>query len=332
MRRVTVTATTTGPWVGDLLDTLAQPLAALLGPASAAGLRASVLDLPSGAISTIGFERTLADPAAPVDLALRLAPPDRLRRFGAQLAHGNPVLGALVDALCAPEPTIHDAWLEHDLGSGDATAPPSLFAAPLAAAAASPLAGLLRAAPAEHAALDALLAALDADDAVQQIGVMHGRAGAPLRCILHSTTPGRTPGLDALRRSGWAGDLAAVERYAPLVPLRSVALGFAPDGRPDARAAVELVLPWPDDVDRLLAALEADGLAAPGSRAALLAWHGHAPLVGPVAEPFAPLVELTGGRRRPALVRRVNHVKLTLAPGRPPTAKAYTSARLVIAG
>jgi hypothetical protein len=333
MRRVTVTvAATTGPRVGDLLDTLAQPLAGLLGPEPAAALRARLPDLPVGAISTVGFEQGLSDPAAAVDLSLRLAPAARLQRHRAELAAVHPALGHLVDALCRPDPTIDDSWLEYDLGSGDAAAPPSLFARPLTPGAASPLAALLGARPAEHAALDALIDALDEDDRIQQVAVMHSRAGTPLRCILQSARPGRTAGLEALRRRGWTGDLAAAERYMALVPLHSVALGFAPDGRPDPRVGVELVLPWPADVDRLLTALEADGLAAPGSRSALLAWHGHAPLEGPAAEPFAPLVALTGGRRRPAVVRRVNHVKLTLAPGQPLTAKVYPSARLVIAG
>jgi hypothetical protein len=93
---------------------------------------------------------------------------------------------------------------------------------------------------------------------------------------------------------------------------------------------IELHLPRREDADDLLSVLCDDGLAEETTCRRLLAWHGHVVDDDGAGSPtaFHAALELTRGRVAPAIVRRIHHVKLTLAPDRPLSAKAYLGAHL----
>jgi hypothetical protein len=323
-----------------LLDFLEPWLVATVGDAALAPLRARAESLPLDAFRLVGFELPLHAVGAGCDLLLALAPARPLRR---QLTHlirgagGGPELRRLLAALSDPGDdrfgTVFDAWLEYDVASGDPRRP-SLFAAP-AGSNAPELARELGAAPAAADGLARFVAQLDADELVQQVGVMHGRGTAQLRCVVKSRG---LPAMAALGRVGWRGDIDAladtIGRYGTSLAERSLAVGVAADGTVLAPVGVELHLPGPDDAAALLHRLEADGLAASGTADRLLRWPGHALDHDGTGTPqaFVKLAGLTRGRVVGAVVRRIHHVKLSLAPGRALTAKAYLGAWLTLVG
>jgi hypothetical protein len=111
--------------------------------------------------------------------------------------------------------------------------------------------------------------------------------------------------------------------------MRSLAAGFDKDGSLLPRVGVELQLPALSNAERVFEALTSDGLSDGPTCARLLGWHGHRIDHAGEASPagFGALKALRRGRVIPAVVRRIHHVKLTLEPGRPVTAKAYLGAR-----
>jgi hypothetical protein len=325
--------------VADLITFLEPDISRCLGSGPTAAVRARAQSLPLGPFRLLGLEIPLAEPAAPVDLLLQLAPAVALRPVAASLDGGNE-LASLLTVLTDPHHEhfgeVGDAWLEYDVGSGDGRRP-SLFARPAKATLAMPAARILRANPAAEAGLERLVDALGNDDRVQQIGVMHGREQPELRCVLASGGTGAGFAVGALARVGWPGDLARVAdvllRYGPLGRLRSLGIGFEPQGDVSIAIGVELHVPGRADAERLLRRMEDDGLAAPGASSRLLAWHGHA--LDPAGEgtpaPFHALAALTRGKAVPAVIRRIHHVKLTLVPDRALAAKAYLGAALRLA-
>jgi hypothetical protein len=147
--------------------------------------------------------------------------------------------------------------------------------------------------------------------------------------VLTSRT-GSAPGLGAVRSAGWVGPAEiAFARYGRLANQRSLAVSIAPDGALSRGAGIELHLRTLDVAERVLSALVADGLADEARVGALCAWHGHAHDSRAEVTPagFGLAAELTRGRAKPAIVRRIHHVKLTVGAGAPPTAKAYLGVR-----
>src|SRR5262249_16587255 len=163
-----------------------------------------------------------------------------------------------------------------------------------------------------------------------QLGAMLGRPGDGLRLCVSAYDPLHVVG--ALPAAGWPGEPAAVEaalaRYGPMAT-RAV-LAFDLDAA--ARLARRLALPpptrSPQHPRELLERLVADGLAAPARAEAVAAYQGSD--LAPGADPWpARLLAARAllGAGRSAVLRAVNHVKLTLTDGRPGGAKAYLGAQ-----
>ncbi len=329
-----------------LLDFLDRELTAAVGQEARTALEDRARSLPLDLARVVGFELRLSERAASVDLGLQLAPAASLRRLLAVdpelalTAGGGKELDALLSALAESEHPLFgrvvDAWLEYDTGSGDARTP-SLFAGPSDLADAPALAALLcggRLPAAASGVVEGLVRSLDAGDRIQKVGVMHGRSRAPLRLVLASADSDSGPHVETIARAGWTHDRADLDRllarYAPLAPRYSLAIGIERDGTVPPAVGIELHLPYREDAERLLSALCADGLADEISCEGLLAWHGHVLDESCAASPtaFWGVSDLTSGRFVPAIVRRIHHVKLTLAPDRPTSAKAYFGAIL----
>jgi hypothetical protein len=327
-----------GTTVGALLRFLEPHVSDCIGAGPAAAIRLRADRLPLAGFRLIGLELPLGASERPADLLLALAPRAALRALTDPLGDGPALarlLTALTDAGHELFGRIGDAWLEYDVGSGDGRRP-SLFAAPAEPSVAPRLGRLLGASSAAASGLERLVGALGAEDWVQQVGVMLGRAEPELRCVLRSDTGSVAPGRAALNRCSWPGDGAELDRvladYGSLARLQSVAVGFEPDGGLSAAGAAELHFPFREGAERVLQRLEADGLAAPGTSSRLLAWDGHAVQRSGESFPerFQAITALTGGRARSAIVRRIHHVKLTVVPNRPLTAKAYLGAQLML--
>jgi hypothetical protein len=324
--------------VADLLRFLEPELSATLGDAATTAIVERAESLPLDPFRLVGFELPLSGATDECDLLLQLAPAVVLRRqFGSLVGAAGAgdelreLLRALSDQSDVLFGAVADAWLEYDVGSGDGRRP-SLFASPAPQLeVALGLARRLGAGGAEERALGRLIERFGEGDRVQQLGVMHSRARRELRCVV---SIGSQFQFESLASAGWPGDtsaLAAVlDGYGGSLELRSVAVGFAADGALRVPVGVELHLPWKEDAEALLARLEADRIADPGACARVLAWHGHVVDAGGLASPpgFEALAEMTGGRFVGAVVRRIHHVKLTVAPGQPLTAKAYLGAGL----
>ncbi|MBV8988621.1 MAG: hypothetical protein JO372_08675 [Solirubrobacterales bacterium] len=322
--------------VADLIRFLEPDISRCLGTAPTAAIRMRAQSLPLGPFRLLGLEIPLSVPAAPVDLLLQLAPAVALRAVAASLSAGNELaslLAVLTHRHHEHFGEVGDAWLEYDIGSGDGRRP-SLFAGPAKPTLAVAVARILHANPAAEAGLQRLVEALGNDDRVQQIGVMHGRRQPELRCVLTSSGTGAASAMRALARVGWPGDLAALAdvllQYGPLGSRQSVGIGFDSGGELSVAVGVELLVPGRPDAERLLRRMEDDGLAAPGATSRLLAWHGHAldPAGDGAPDAFRALSALTRGKAVPAVIRRIHHIKLTLAPDRTLAAKAYLGAAL----
>jgi hypothetical protein len=337
-----VVGVTTQRSVADLLRFLEPQLSGALGERATTAIVERAESLPLDPFRLVGFELPLSGATDECDLLLQLAPAVVLRRQFASLvgaAGGGDELRDLLTALSDPADVLFgavaDAWLEYDVGSGNGRRP-SLFASPAARLeVALGLAHRLGAGGAEERALGRLIERFGQGDRVQQLGVMHGRPRRELRCVV---SIGSRFQVKALASAGWPGDTAALaavlDGYGASLELRSVAVGFAADGSLHAPVGVELHLPWKVDAEALLARLEADGIADPRACARVLGWHGHAVDRSGHALPpgFEALSEMTGGRFVGAVVRRIHHVKLTVAPGRPVTAKAYLGSGLRLLG
>jgi hypothetical protein len=335
-----------GHRVTAVLDFLDRELTAAIGREPLAVLADRARSLPLDLARIVGFEMRLSGRGANVDLGLHLAPAASLRRLLAAdselalTAGGGRELAALLSALAESDHPIFgrvgNCWLEYDTGSGDARTP-NLFAGPRDAADAPALAALLcggKLPPVLSGAVETLVRSLDAGNRIVQVGVMHGRAGAPLRFVLASASSDSGPHVETIVRAGWKGSRADLERllarYAPLASRHPLAIGIERDGTVSPAVGIELNIPHREDAERLLSALCADGLADEMVCERLLAWHGHVLDEACAAAPtaFCLVSDLTSGRFVPAIVRRIQHVKLTLAPDRPTSAKAYFGALL----
>jgi hypothetical protein len=336
----------TGHPLTALLDFLDTELTAAVEQEPRAALKDRGRSVPLDLTRLVGFEVPLLPRGAGVDLMFRLVPAASLRRLLATdpalaLALGGArqlaaFLSALADAEHPLFGRVGNCWLEYDTGSGDARTP-NLFAGLRDAADAPAVAALLCGGglpPVLKGAVETLVRSLDADDRIVQVGVMHGRFGAPLRFGLASASSDSGPHVETIVRAGWTGGRADLERllarYAPLASRYPLAIGIERDGTVTPAVGIELNIASRKGAERLLSALCADGLADETACEGLLTWHGHVLDEACAASPtaFCVVSDLTSGRLVPAIVRRIHHVKLTLAPDRPTFAKAYFGAHL----
>jgi hypothetical protein len=175
--------------------------------------------------------------------------------------------------------------------------------------------------------------ALPAGSRIFQVGGMLGRCPPSVRvCVMG-------PGADAIRlvldRLGWTGPVEEVERLLTglgQLPRRvCLDLDVAPAGL-GGTAGIEVYAgapdepvdasPWPPLLDRL----ERMNLATPAKRAALATYprtQVSAALGDRLPREYARAATLLAAHRAGRFVMHLHHVKITVSPGRPPTAKAY---------
>ncbi len=175
------------------------------------------------------------------------------------------------------------------------------------------------------------LATLPEPASVYQVGVMTARGSEAVRlCVSGLPVDGVAP---YLRGLGWAGEAAQlhtlVSELTPLTRRLGVVVEVGDTAHDTVGLECFLGRRWPQVEPRwpvLLDHLVRAALCTPQQRAALLAYPGFAPPAeGPTAGQRAAAA-LLGGRAAGGYLRRLNHVKVTCAPGLPPQAKAYVSA------
>lgn len=331
---------------------------ALASDAARARLQALVAPYPTAICHQFGFECRLGESAAEPDLAVCIGPhPGQvatLAEFAATRGEGGvwPRLAALAAALQAADAPMYNCWLEFDVAGNIVPAPSVFVGARKPHAASAPEAG--RAMPASQAwigttlallrgevalplALEAhiarVLGALPAGAWMYQAGAMTARAGAPVRLCLRDLPASALPGF--LASVGWRGDARLVlSRLAGLVDDVRLGLDVGEDGvgsrlglecyvTGDARLGTRL--------PALVAALVAHGLCLEANAQALLAWPGltherrHAAI-------WPASLRATAPGEGNVFRRWVHHVKLSIAPTGPPTAKAYIGAENVTVG
>jgi hypothetical protein len=231
---------------------------------------------------------------------------------------------------------VAEVWLELD---ADGEGRPSVFArvddrAPALAARAadSVVDALVPASDAQavHALLDRCTGAVPAQAWVSHVGVMLGRPTAGARLHVRGLRLGAIEGY--LERIGWLGDkqalLSHARRLLDVGDDLTVCLDVA-GGRLLPRAGLECFFAQKSGVDPrwtiLLASLCEDGLCTPAQAQALRAWPGRI-LPTDVEKWPGDLVVREVGRdvdNLGVVERRLSHVKVTLAPGQPASAKAY---------
>jgi hypothetical protein len=315
---------------------------------------------PLTAVGYFGFETRLQSEDAHSDFAFSLS------RDGVEGLAENSSQWAPISSFCrlwnetAPEAEQDGTiWLEFDV-DGSATQVPSLFFALL-----EPEATLLSAGECERSlswlcgeALPALwqraiprsieghlarcVEALPATADRIQIGTMLARKVDALRfCGFQVMAEAVLP---FLGRIEWPGDLEAVagilERYAGLAHSFCVHVDIAQAVLPTL--GLELLFPPGDPWDwqplydsrwqRLFDTLVADGYCLPAKRDALLEWPSRVIHQTPLVEKLIDAAGLHMPGDAPSLpdgvlVMGLQHVKLSLMPGREPTAKAYFGAR-----
>jgi hypothetical protein len=287
--------------LADTLEGLNTCLPAFLfAPRAAVRLREAAAQIPSALAAAFGFECRLQDDDR-VDLLYCTVPSG-----AAALAEAQPVLRGFAAAWPACVP---DVWVEHDLDGPHAR--PSVFFH-LRDAAVEDIAGLSRLLDVPLSEVDrqfvaTVIDALPADAALDQVGWMLSRPGAPLRCVVRLPCAGV---VGWLRRVGWPGDLAAVESAVAFLAAHcdyivigldtcSETLGLEAHFRGRRQPSVEPR--WAT----LLQALVAAEVCRPAKRDALLA------LPRSVADPSMLLTDC---------LLILTHVKVTVPAG---GAKAY---------
>jgi hypothetical protein len=328
---------------------------ALASDAARTRLQALVAAYPTALCHQFGFECRLGEAAAEPDLAICIGPRPGQVASLAELAAARgadgvwPRLAALAAALQAEAAPIYNCWLEFDVAGGAVPVPSVFVGARKPSAASAPEAGggmpasqawigrtlaVLRGEVALPPALEAqiarVLGALPSAAWIYQAGAMTARAGAPLRLCLRGLPASAVPGF--LATVGWRGDAGRVlSRLGGLVDEVRLGLEISEDGigsrlglecyvTADARLGARL--------PALVAALVAHGLCLEANAHALLAWPGltherrHAAI-------WPASLRATAPGEGNVFRRWVHHVKLTIAPTGPPTAKAYIGAENV---
>lgn len=289
------------------------------------------------AVATAGLEVALGSEGA-IDLQQRIQSEDEIARLTRWLARTIPQ-GAAWQRLAAALAPIADAvdeyWLELDAPAGDGAqdAPLSVFVR-LRDNAVPAIIRVLAAfgvhlVPERLEALQRCLAACGADARLSYLGLMLGRAGAPLRLIVENIRPHDACAF--LERSGWPGPLdtatAWINRLFVHADRIRFAFTLADTLTPDIGLECFVGDPTANDPRWrcLFDMLVQDGLCTPARRDQLLAWPTPLTPVSSRQWPEALIIDAllqpeTGPRW---LDCRISHAKVTLAAGMPPQAKGY---------
>lgn len=317
---------------------------ALVSQAALTGLRSVASVLPSLLSRVFILESDLGSAAADVDLSVccgaedqgldilagrrgGLGLPPSLASEPGWLAAGRLARGCLGDR----GPDVHSAWLEFDAGSSV----PSLFfgASPRGDSGFRALLAVLECTlpgplpPGAGATLLRCFQALPAGAEVYQMGAMTGRAVVDARICVRGIRAQDAAGY--LGRVGWRGPGAALTTLLARLAPETLALHLSvslEDGALSPRVGVELAGGIELAGGRPpLDALAADALCTPAKLAAVRAWPGASDARSEERWPpmLARAEAALGGRWRSGLLRRLSHVKITLAPGEAPRAKAY---------
>ena len=312
--------------------------AALVAPEGLQPIRRIARALP--AVSLFGFESRLATPAATADFLIgltassgsgalfagRTSDDDRVSRLLTQ--PGWAPFRALAAEWTNPASPLYadggNVWLEFDVASGgDALAVPNVFFGSKAPGAARAVAAtglhcLLGRPPAAGVAqrLAGCFDALPPLAHIFQIGVMLARQVEDVRvCVVPLRWEEIAPYLE---RIGWPGPRdEVVDMLAPFCH-RAARLALDVDVGEDVGPKIGLECCYLDECQNpqldprwpaLLEQLVAEGLCTVDKRDALLGWPG---------------LQRTSRFLWPSVfLRRLNHLKLVYAPGRPLEAKAY---------
>ncbi|WPL16503.1 hypothetical protein Thiowin_01459 [Thiorhodovibrio winogradskyi] len=348
------------------MTSLDDHVAAALGPLRVQGLigaeardRAAVVArlIPAAACSFFGFECRLGEAADEADFLACIAGADPNRSHWAAAGApegGDPVwerLAVFSRRWADPSESINTAvnniWLEFDLDRPPATpAIPSLFLGSdaLARGQAAPAdhAWLIEAAealtgspmtPARRATLAPVLAALPEGADLFQFGMMLSRPRPILRlCLRGIPRAGLMPFLNAIDWPGDPQELARLlDRYGPLVD--DIFLDLDAGSGIHAKLGLECYLDTgpeqPARLQALLQRLDEDGLVVASKRNALPAWYGI------THEKWRPALwpadlarrERPSPRHSGVFLRTIHHIKLTLDPPAPMSAKAYLACR-----
>lgn len=316
-------------------------------------MAAALAPLPAACSRFFGFEVPLDRPATGADvlvctrageerdalaLALRSPPP------GAAWTRLADFVRSWSDRATPWASAVHNIWTEFDTAAPAPEPPqPSVFFGVRRGGGAdlpgivSALTGtpLGRESTGRLAACTAAAAAYGAEPF--QVGAMLSRALPAIRLCLRGAMPGDLPAL--LSACGHAIDRAALEEvlavHGPPVAARvDVGLDLLPDGMLGPRLGLEL--PPPATRSGLVAqldALEADGLARSDRVRPLLETFGitHERRHREIWPAYlARLARRAGADVHGLVHRRLNHLKITLAPDMSPGLKAYVAAEVLL--
>lgn len=287
------------------------------------------------AVATAGLEVPLGSEGA-IDLQQRVQTEDEVARLTRWLARTTPKGAAWQRLAAALDPIagdVEELWLELDAAEGADEAPLSVFVRlrdPGAPAIACVLAAFdMPLDPSRQAALARCLAACGPGARLSYLGLMLGRAGAPLRLIIEGVAPQDARAL--LDRSGWPGPIDSAAEWIDRLFVHAdrirLAFTLADTLTPDIGLECFVGDPGANDPRWrcLFDLLVEDGLCTPARRDQLLAWPA---VLTPLSAQHWPETLITDAllRTDPGvrwLDCRISHAKVTLAPGQPPRAKGY---------
>lgn len=285
-------------------------------------------------VATAGLEIRLGVDG-PIDLQQRIRGPAetrRLARWLARMPEPAETWLRLRSALGALHDGVEELWLELDDKADDP--PLSVFARLRPAPQAAAVHGVLEAfgmqlSELRRPALERCLAACESGARVSHLGLMLGRAGAPIRLVVEGIRPEDVTGF--LARSGWSGAIDRVEDWIDRLFVHAdrirVALTLADALAPDI--GFECFVGEPESADPrwrcLLDMLVERGVCSALQRDQLLAWPAALTPVSSNGWPETLLVDalLRSEQGDQWLECRMSHVKITLAAGRTPSAKGY---------
>lgn len=287
------------------------------------------------AVATAGLEVSLESEGA-IDLQQRVQREDENARLSRWLARTTPK-GAgwqrLIAALNPIAGDVDEIWLELDAAEGLAEAPLSVFVR-LRDQGTAPITRVLaafdiRLDPPRQEALARCLNACRRGTRLSYLGLMLGRAGAPLRLIIEGAAPQDARAL--LDRSGWPGPIDNatdwIDRLFVHADRIRLALTLAETLTPDIGLECFVGEPAANDPRWrcLFDLLVEDGLCTAARRDQLLAWPA---VLTPLSAQHWPETLISDAllRTDPGvrwLDCRISHAKVTLAAGSPPRAKGY---------
>lgn len=289
------------------------------------------------AVATAGLEVSL-DSEGATDLQQRIQSEDEIARLGRWLARTSPKGAAwqrLAAALAPVATDVDEFWLELDAPAVDGLedAALSVFVR-LRDTGAPAIARLLTAFdiqldPSRQAVLARCLDAFEPGARLSYLGLMLGRAGAPLRLIIEGVSPQDVRAL--LDRSAWPGSIDSaiewIDRLFVHADRIRLALTLADTLTPDIGFECFVGDPAANDPRWrcLFDLLVENRLCTPARRDQLLGWPA---MLTPLSAQHWPEALIADALLRTVpgvrwLDCRISHAKVTLAPGQPPRAKGY---------